>query len=308
MAGGGKVETGRHPMPGIFHRPVDRRSFLQFSAAGAALVVTACRTAPAQAGGEAHFALFSDTHIPADPNDGYRGFKPVENLKAIVPQMMAARPDAAIHCGDAARLEGKLEDYEAVKALLAPLAAQAPISIALGNHDDRANFRKAFPPGASPAGKEVDRHILVLERPVARFVVLDSLLFTNKTPGFLGEAQRNWLAGYLGQIADRPVVVFVHHTLGNKDGELLDADRFFAVLEPHRHVKAVFYGHSHVWNLERRGRLHLINLPAVGYNFNDKDPVGWVDARFRGDGVELTLHAIGGNRADHGQTKTLRWS
>jgi len=29
--------------------------------------------------------------------------------------------------------------------------------------------------------------------------------------------------------------------------------------------------------------------------------VGWVDARFRRDGVGLTLHAIGGNRAQDGQ-------
>jgi hypothetical protein len=64
----------------------------------------------------------------------------------------------------------------------------------------------------------------------------------------------------------------------------LDTDRLFDLLRPHRHVKAIFYGHSHVWELGRHDRLQLINLPAVGYNFNDKDPVGWVDARFRAAG------------------------
>jgi len=147
-----------------------------------------------------------------------------------------------------------------------------------------------------------------VEHAVVRLVILDSLLTTNKTPGFLGQAQREWLGKFLTQRRDRPVVVFVHHTLGPADGELLDAERFFAVLEPHRHVKAVFYGHSHVWERKDRGRLRLVNLPAVGYNFDDKQPVGWVDAGFHARGVDLTLHAFGGNRADDGRSFAVAWS
>jgi Icc protein len=300
-------------MPGIFHQPVGRRGFLRVSALGAAAMVTSCRSPAPRSGrpaeaAEFRVALFSDTHVPADAADAYRGFRPVDNLRAIVPQMIEARPEAAILCGDAARLEGKPEDYEALKGLLAPLAARAPISIALGNHDDRANFRKAFAPPSGPGGKELDRHVLVVEHAAVRLVVLDSLLFPNKTPGLLGQAQRAWLGGYLAETTDRPVVVFVHHTLEDRDGDLLDADRLFAILEPRRHVKAVFYGHSHVWEVRRRERLQLVNLPAVGYNFNDKDPVGWVDARFRRDGMDLTLRALAGNRAEDGLVRSFRWT
>jgi hypothetical protein len=35
--------------------------------------------------------------------------------------------------------------------------------------------------------------------------------------------------------------------------------------------------------------------------------VGWVDARFRADGVSLTLRAIAGNRADDGKETLVRW-
>lgn len=300
-------------MPGFLHHPIGRRSFLRYTALGAATLVSACRAGPGPAsaglgaGGEFHLALFSDTHIPADPTDAYRGFKPVDNLRAILPQMLSARPAAAIHCGDAARLEGKPEDYAALKTLLDPLATQMPVSIALGNHDDRGNFRNAFAPGEGPAGKAIDRHILIVEHAVARLVVLDSLLYPNKTPGLLGQAQRNWLSGYLGSQRDRPVVVFVHHTLADSDGDLLDAERLFTLLRPHRHVKAIFYGHSHRWEFLERDRIKLINLPAVGYNFNDQQPVGWVEARFRREGVDLTLHAVGGNRAEDGKTFPVRW-
>jgi 3',5'-cyclic-AMP phosphodiesterase len=54
--------------------------------------------------------------------------------------------------------------------------------------------------------------------------------------------------------------------------------------------------------------VNLINLPSLGYNFTASEPVGWVDARFRSDGVELTLHAIAGNRAQDGQTSRVVWS
>lgn len=297
-------------MPGILHQPLRRRDFVRWSAFGAAAVVSACRSSAPHAGTEPelHLALLSDTHIPADRVNGHRGFNPWENLRRIVPEIAAARPQGAVLCGDAARLDGQVGDYEELKALLEPVAAQCPVYIGLGNHDDRDSFRKVL--GASPApGPDAGgRHVLVVEHDAVRVVVLDSLLHVNKVPGLLGKAQRDWLAAYLAEHRDRPVALFVHHTLEDRDGDLLDSDRFFALLEPHRHVKAVFYGHSHVWERRERGRLRLINLPAVGYNFADTQPVGWVEARFRRRGVDLTLHALAGNRAEDGQTVVVEWT
>lgn len=280
---------------------------------GTAALVAAGRSVSSARGAEAaeaefHLALLSDTHIPTDPAEAYRGFKPVENLQRIVPEMIAVKPEAVIHCGDLARLEGKTTDYEAAKGLLAPLAAVAPVYLMLGNHDDRENFRKAMGPAKGAVPEVSDRQVLVVEHAVARMVLLDSLMFPNKTPGHLGKAQRDWLAKFLAKNTDRPVVLFVHHTLGDADGELLDVDRFFALIQPHRHVKAIFYGHSHVWERKERAGIQLINLPAVGYNFGEKEPVGWVDARFRATGVELTLRAFGGNRAEDGKKFEVRWS
>lgn len=294
-------------MPGIFHQPVDRRSFLRYTTLGAALVASGCRTGVtgSTASRELHLALLSDTHIPADRLNGHRGFNPWDNLRQIVPAVSAAKPEGVILCGDAARLDGQLGDYLELRTLLERVAAEAPVYIGLGNHDNRVNFRQVFSP--APVPNAGGRHVLVIDHPVVRVVVLDSLLHVNEVPGFLGKGQREWLGGFLEQQRDRPVVLFVHHTLGDQDGDLLDADRFFALLRPHRHVKAVFYGHSHVWQRDRRARLHLINLPAVGYNFADTQPVGWVEARFRREGVELTLRAIAGNRAEDGQTFPVPW-
>jgi 3',5'-cyclic AMP phosphodiesterase CpdA len=297
-------------MPFVFHQPQHRRDFLKTTLLGGAAYLVAGRRparADAESGSGFHLALLSDTHIPGNREDRYRGFSPVENLQRVVPQVLAAQPQGVLLCGDAARLEGKAEDYQELRTLLGPLATAAPVYIALGNHDDRTNFLGAFPTPPGEAAKVNGKHVTVLTHPHVRIVVLDSLLFVNKTPGLLGKAQRDWLAAHLPQMTDRPLVLFVHHTLNDSDGALLDADRLFALLEPHRHVKAIFYGHSHVWELGERSRIKLINLPAVGYNFADKEPVGWVDARFLPDGVTLTLRAIAGNQEQDGRATTVRW-
>jgi hypothetical protein len=103
-------------------------------------------------------------------------------------------------------------------------------------------------------------------------------------------------------------VLFVHHTLSDGDGDLLDVDRLFEVIRPHPKVKAIFYGHSHEYSFGRHQGVDLVNLPAVGYNFADKEPIGWVDAVFAPDGVKLTLTSIGGNRTAHGQSTRLSWA
>jgi hypothetical protein len=124
----------------------------------------------------------------------------------------------------------------------------------------------------------------------------------------LGKAQRDWLARHLVAESEKPAVFFVHHTLGEADGELLDAPRLLEIAEEHRQVKAIFFGHSHDWNLSRRGRLHLVNLPAAGYNFRDEEPVGWVEARFHAEGADLKLRALAGNRAEDGKVTSLAWA
>jgi hypothetical protein len=72
-------------------------------------------------------------------------------------------------------------------------------------------------------------------------------------------------------------------------------------------VKAVIYGHSHKYAFGQEDGIHLINIPAVGYNFSEEEPVGWVDAMFTPNGVDLALHAFAGNRSGDGKTRSLPW-
>lgn len=302
-------EDGGARMPGIYHTPMSRKRFLATSLAmaGGAIAPDFASADEQHSSETARIALLSDTHIPAAAGERYRGFDPVENLKKILPHVVASRPVTAVINGDAARLVGAVDDYQHLRRLLTPLADISPVYIGLGNHDDRRNFFQIFDT-AKADGTVNGKHVVVFERVGIRFVVLDSLYHVNEGAGFLGKTQRDWLARYLNDSDDRPVVVFVHHTLGDGDGDLLDVERMFGILERHEKVKALFYGHSHQFSFRNRRHIHLVNLPAVGYNFNDGEPVGWVDAVFSAGGVELTLHAFGGNQTKDGQTTVLKWA
>lgn len=299
-------------MPGVFHQPIRRRDFLKTSlAAGSAIIVHGCRGISPAAGStdEVHFALLSDTHIgPGDTAKDPRGFDPVQQLRRVVAEIAAKPPQGAFLNGDAALREGLTTDYQELSQLLAPLSRVAPIYIGFGNHDHRDNFKAVFPVTPGLDAGVLNHRVLILESDLFRFIQLDSLHYVNKSSGLLGSHQRFWLKEYLKKHSEKPIVFFVHHTLGDDDGDLLDAGQLFEIIRPYRQVKAIFYGHSHAWSITERQGVKLINLPSVGYNFTATEPVGWVDARFRRGGVELILHAIAGNRANDGEVKHVRWS
>jgi 3',5'-cyclic-AMP phosphodiesterase len=100
----------------------------------------------------------------------------------------------------------------------------------------------------------------------------------------------------------------VHHNLDpNNDIALVDAPALLDMLRPARDVKAIVFGHTHAWRHTQMDGLHLVNVPAVAYNFEDSEPIGWVEASFSERNAKLKLHAIGGNTALHGEVLDLPW-
>ena len=298
-------------MPYIYEKK-SRRQFLKMMAGstGALMTMTLFPTY-AFAGREkkVRLALLSDTHVPEDKEEKYRGFYPYGNLKKGVAQVGEGSQDLAVITGDLARLQGKPGDYAALKGLLEPLAGKMPVAMALGNHDVRKNFLEVFPETPGERAAVSGKYVVVIDYPDIRLILLDSLVFTNHSPalGQLGKEQREWLDAYLKDHTGKAVFLFLHHTLDDSDGSLVDSDRFLRIITPHPQVKAVFYGHSHVYRYDVHEGVHLINLPAMGYNFRDEDPVGWVEAQLSPEEGHFRLHAIAGNTGIDGEEKKLVW-
>jgi 3',5'-cyclic AMP phosphodiesterase CpdA len=277
---------------------INRRKFL-YAAGAASLLAKTVYAKPERQ----RWALLSDTHISEDPEFTNRGFFPSRNLKTVVGQVAASHWDQQVVNGDLALRLGQAADYRRFMDLTRPLVAATPLALSLGNHDDRLNAIAAL--GAKDA--VANKWVSAFDAGPFHVIVLDSLFQTNMTAGLLGKLQRDWLVKVLDEHAGKPALVLVHHTLDDSDGSLLDSDRFLKIVTSRKQVKAVFYGHSHVYKYDVQDGLHLVNQPAVGYNFADDQPVGWLEAEFGPMDAQLTLHAIGGNRALDGQTKLLKW-
>jgi 3',5'-cyclic AMP phosphodiesterase CpdA len=298
-------------MPHIIQKKISRKDFLIKSLKVGGVITTwgmVYEYSPASEKHEpVHFALLSDTHVKAYQNEQYRGFFPAKNFEEVISQVSKVKPEGMIINGDVARLEGELGDYTSISQHLAALDENIPVFMTLGNHDHRSNFFNIFGDSIEGSQEVRDKHVLVIEYPSVRFILLDSLMYVNKTPGLLGRMQRSWLESYLENSDKKPVFLFVHHTLNDGDTDLLDADRLYNIILPHKKVKAIFYGHSHVYRISENQKLKLINLPAVGYNFIDSQPIGWIEARITPDSGLFTLHAIGGNIAKDGEETEVKW-
>ena len=94
-----------------------------------------------------------------------------------------------------------------------------------------------------------------VEHEALRVVVLDSLLYVNQVAGLLGRAQREWLSRFLPQVADRPVVLFVHHPPTDEDGDLL------AVLRSVRYDTRGALIHEFIRRIDARFTAEGIEVP-----------------------------------------------
>jgi len=250
------------------------------------------------------WAFLSDTHIAADPDNRYRGFCPYQNLQEIAGRLAGDLPEGVVITGDLARLKGRPEAYANLKSLLTPLAQKRPVYLGLGNHDNRDDFFNAFESTGRSGEVVENKHVVTADGGPVRLVILDTLDRINAISGLLGWPQRTWLETYLRTCDDTPTILFLHH---KPKVDLRDTGRLFRIIGPMTKVKAVVYGHTHQVGLSEYKGIHLINLPAIGYNLGDSHPVGWMEAKLTAQGGEFLLHAMAGNTRYDGLRTTLTW-
>jgi len=294
---------------GVEHNGITRRRFLNLSlaAAGGILALEPRRSTAGAKNGQVRWAFLSDTHIAADSEYNHRGHYPYRNLEKTFTQIASDLPEGVVVTGDLARLTGHMTDYENFRKLLLPLVGQRPIYLALGNHDNRKNFLDVFEKPAGERQPVKDKVVIAADAGPVRFILLDSLVFPHEVAGLLGKAQRTWLQRYLQATDDKPVILFFHHSLRDDARDLIDLPYLFQIVKPVTKVKAFVFGHSHEYAYSQFEGIHLINLPAVGYNLTEEQPVGWVEAQLTSEGGTFRLHAVGGNDESNGRVQELRW-
>lgn len=167
-------------------------------------------------------------------------------LERAVETVIARYGDAdfCILAGDLADL-GEAEAYRRLKAIIGRLPI--PVHITLGNHDDRPAFLTVFGPEFANGTGKVDK---VIDHKGYRVILLDSSE-PGRVDGVLEPAQIDWLEARLGEAADRPVIVVLHHNanalhIESDDIRILDEGPFLDALKTHNDIRQVIAGHVHL--------------------------------------------------------------
>ena len=291
--------------------PISRRQFIKNSIAlgGTAFIAP---SALASAESESipldpnRVALFSDTHISANPKQSYPGTKwpgsPVKdgdhewvNMADAFTQAansviaLNPRPAHLIINGDCALSNGKEGEYKELFRLIEPLrAAGITVHVTIGNHDNRERLWKLLP---FLKKQQMGIHADVIELPHANLILLDS-----KTRS-LGGNQLAWLSQQLDQRTDKPALIFSHYNPYANRGVrpipgLRDGKALLKLLAKRKHARAYIYGHTHEWQHDQQDHLHIVNLPAVAYYFGKGHANAWVDMKLTKTAADLDLQCI----------------
>lgn len=152
-------------------------------------------------------AQLSDMHLRPEGQLLYDRIDTAAYLERAVAHVLTLDPppDVVIMTGDLVEA-GKPEEYTRLRRLIAPLPM--PVYVIPGNHDAREPLRAAFADqGYFPASGFLQ--YAVEDLPV-RLIALDTLV-EGKGYGALCAERLAWLEARLGEQADKPVMLFMHH-------------------------------------------------------------------------------------------------
>lgn len=155
------------------------------------------------------------------------------------------RPDIVLVTGDMT-FDGEANEYAALADIMAE--CDIPFYVMLGNHDNRARIRAAFPahdylPHGPFLHYTIDAHPL-------RIITLDTLN-PESVDGQLCAERLEWLAARLAEAPDRPTLIAMHHPPVDIAIGWLASDRFEGrdaardIIAGHGQVGGVICGHVH---------------------------------------------------------------
>ncbi|RYE62548.1 phosphodiesterase [Neorhizobium sp. DAR64861/K0K2] len=189
----------------------------------------------------------TDTHLMLS-GQSVNGVDPEKQLRAAVADVLEKHADAdlLVMTGDLCN-HGDPEAYDILKDILAPVPFE--VRLMLGNHDDRPNFRAAFPAHPIDANGYVQSF---LDTEFGRLVFLDSHE-GGVIGGVFGEDRMAFLDEALEGAGKHPVTVFIHHPpidcgIAHFDHiGMHDDGRIMRRLAGHKAgIRHIVFGHIHV--------------------------------------------------------------
>ena len=271
-------------------RNLDRRSFLQVSAAAAMVTLSKGLMTPhsfqpgtvdrGDGAPKFRFAYISDSHLyKKELNDRFVRslLRAVDDVNAMDPQ-----PDFVFYGGDLAQL-GPKEELELGAQILKSL--KAPVRMRVGEHDwylDMGTMWRELFGADRYSFDHKGIHFVVLNSvieedfwtargltPMERMKTVAGLDNHQQRPFTVGAEQRAWLQKDLeGFGNDQPLVIFSHSPLyklyKNWNFWTDDADEVQAILKRFDHC-TVIHGHTHQILTNRIGNIHFHGLLSTAW-------------------------------------------
>ncbi len=220
---------------------------------------------------------FTDTHLLADPQGLMRGVRSLPSLEACIADARRRflPAEAILVTGDL--VQDEPEGYGFLELALEPLGA--PVLLIPGNHDlpDELHRRLSHPPFQIGGSFALGSWVIVL---------LDTwFAHSANGEGRLGEERLAALNRSLEEHAARHVLVCLHHPPMPMGGAgldalgLIDGPECMAIIERHRNVRGVSWGHAHQsFDLYRDGVRYMCT-PATCMQFKPRSDEIQIDDR-----------------------------
>ncbi|MFJ6027726.1 phosphodiesterase [Pseudarthrobacter sp. NPDC092424] len=238
-----------------------------------------------------HFLLhLSDPHLVGGPEPLYGAVDSEARLIQLFEEVKesGARPEAVIFTGDLAD-KGDPEAYAKLRAIVEPACTEmgADVIWAMGNHDNRANFRKGLldQPGTDAP---VDHSYFING---LRIITMDT-----SVPGFhhgeLSATQLEWLAAELATPAPDGTILALHHPPVPSVldlsvlVELRDQSSLAAVVRD-SDVRTILAGHLHYSTTATFAGIPVSVASASCYTQDLNVPVGGTRGRDGGQAFNL---------------------
>ncbi len=208
---------------------------------------------------------FTDTHLHAAADSRMRGVTTYRTFLDTLTQAQASAqwpPDAILVTGDIVQDESRA-GYERFRQTLGPLGL--PVLCLPGNHDDPVLMEELLTQAPFQFGGTM--------RLGDWSVVLLNTFLMGEDAGGLGAQRLGALEQCLREQAGQHVLVALHHQplpMGSVwlDGVgLRDASDFLAIVEAHRNVRCVLWGHVHQASDRRVGNVRFLSTPSTCAQF-----------------------------------------
>ncbi len=193
-------------------------------------------------------AQITDLHIRPPGKIAYGRVDTNAMLAAAVETIEALprKPDVVIATGDLTDC-GLPAEYGVLRELLEPLSM--PVYLVPGNHDRRAEMKGEFGADGYLNGDDGFLHYAVEDHPL-RLIGLDTVV-PGHGYGEMDVARLGWLEQRLGEMPNRPTVIFMHHPPFRTG--LVDMDNIncrngqamAAIVQRFPNVERVVCGHHH---------------------------------------------------------------